>query len=83
MHGGQLFAEIVIVAGLTVAGSWLIFMIATAQTIRREDERAHGDVPHLPDDATTRGTGGGGPSISAGRRKREHGTSLTHSEDAS
>jgi type VI protein secretion system component VasK len=48
MHGGELFAEIVMVAGLTVGAGWLIWMMATAQDMRREDERAHGDVVELP-----------------------------------
>jgi hypothetical protein len=73
VHGGTLFAEIVIVAGLTVAGIWLVWIMIKAQDDLRRDATA-----------STK-SGGGRPSIGTGRRDTltQHTHPSSHDGEAS
>lgn len=70
--GGELFAEIVMVAGLTVSGTWLIWIM-----IKARDDLRHADVPHLPEEAKrTAANRGGGAAI--GQRPFTQASDIAH-----
>jgi hypothetical protein len=81
VHGGNLFAEIVIVAGLVVAGTWLIWIMIRAQDdLRRADQRAHGDVVFIPEEMRpVSKKAGGRPERADGPGTLTHDGPVSHS----
>jgi hypothetical protein len=66
----DIIAKTILTIGFITFALWVCWQFR----IRREiavNEDAWGDWPHLPEEATTRRTGGGGPSVSTGRRAED------------
>ena len=81
MHGGELFAEVVCVLGLTVAGGWLIFAMARVRDDAREAgtwQTPWGEVVEVPDAAKVAGGVAEGRSAGLAQGHRI----APHSEDA-